>query len=196
MKRLVRDMASCLALTTEGLRLVPETGNESGHFEQGLLWRGTARAGGPTVEAGGLAVRDHTWGVRHLGGIDGVWWAPMVIDSGPTPLQLGGIRLFAGDHEVPFAFRQDPGGLVAFRHFAVDLPRADHGRRWDATGLRYGGEDEPGAVAVAARRALRLPIAYCEGWGVPFVSDETLCTVTLGDGRSGFGIVEWNGPLG
>jgi len=179
----------------EGMRLLAEVGNDGGHYEQGMRWRGTARAGGATVSAAGLAVRDHSWGVRHLVGVTGVWWAPMAI-AGPEPLQLGGVRLIAGDQEVPFAFRQDePGGLVAFRHFAVDIPPADHDRLWDGTGLQYGPEGEPGALSVAARRALRLPIAYPEGWGAPFVSDETLCTVTLDDGRSGFGIVEWNGPL-
>jgi len=142
-------------------------------------------------------VRDHTWGVRHLAGLTGVWWAPMVIDSGPAPVQLGAVRVLAGDQEVPFAFRQEgAGGLVALHDFAVEVTHGEQRRGWESTGLRYGADGEPGAVAVAARRALRLPIAYPEGWGVPFVSDETLCTVTLDDGRSGFGIVEWNGPLG
>jgi hypothetical protein len=178
----------------EGMRLLADQGNDGGHYEQGLRWRGTARAGGTTVDAGGLAVRDHSWGVRHLAGINGVWWAPMVFDEGPT--QLGGIKLLAGGEAVRFAFRQDgPGPLGAFRHFALDIADADHATGWDRTRLRYGDPGEAGSLEVTAVRCLRLPIAYPEGWGMPFVSDETLCTVTLDDGRSGFGIVEWNGPL-
>jgi len=138
-------------------------------------------------------VRDHTWGVRELVDVTGVWWAPMVEEAGPS--QLGGIKLIAGDQAVRFAFRQDrPGSLDAFRHFDLDLPDADHATQWDTTRLHYGDADKPGALDVTVRRVLRLPIAYPEGWGVPFVSDETLCTITLTDGRSGFGIVEWNGP--
>jgi hypothetical protein len=76
----------------------------------------------------------------------------------------------------------------------LDLPDTDHGRQWESTRLHYGTPGEPGALDVSAERVLRLPIAYPEGWGVPFISDETLCTVSLADGRSGFGIVEWNGP--
>lgn len=181
-----------------GMRLLADRGNDGGHYEQGLRWRGTARAGGSAVDAGGLAVRDHSWGVRRLGGITGVWWCPMVVEAGDGrsgPTQLGGISLIAGDQAVRMAFRQDgEGPLHASRHFDLDLADVDHARQWEATCLHYGAPGDPAALDVAVERVLRFPIAYPQGWGAPFVSDETLCRVRLADGRSGFGIVEWNGP--
>lgn len=210
----------------EGIRLLAHQGNDGGHYEQGLRWRGTARAGGSVVEAGGLGVRDHSWGVRQLGGVAGVWWAPMVVEAGtlsgkstesvgnppgvradrgpgeaqapadpPEPTQLGGIKLLAGGQATRFAFRQDgPGPLRAFTDFDLDLPDGGHAGRWESTRLHYGGPGDTGALDVTVEPVLRLPIAYPEGWGVPFVSDEMLGRVTLADGRSGFGIVEWNAP--
>jgi hypothetical protein len=175
----------------EGMRMLADTGNDGGHYEQGLRWSGTARAGAAAVETGGLGVRDHTWGVRQLAGITGVWWAPMVVEPAPggETTQLGGIKLLAADQAVRFAFRQDgPGALDAFPHFDLDLPDAEHATPWARTVLHYGPID------VAAQGVLRFPISYAEGWGMPFVSDETLCTISLADGRTGFGIVEWNGP--
>jgi hypothetical protein len=182
----------------EAMSMLADQGNDGGHYEQGLRWSGTARVGATTVEAAGLGVRDHTWGVRQLGGVAGVWWAPMVVEAGgpsTAPTQLGGIKLLAGGQTVQFAFRQDAqGSLRAFRHFDLDVADSDHGSQWQTTRLHYGDAGEPGALDVTVERALRLPISYSEGWGVPFVSDETLCTINLADGRTGFGIVEWNGP--
>ena len=175
----------------EGMRMLADTGNDGGHYEQGLRWSGSARAGAAAVEAAGLGVRDHTWGVRQLAGITGVWWAPMVFDG----TELGGIKLLAGDQAVRFAFRQDGDGPIrGFRHFDLDVADADHATQWRATRLHYGAAGDPGALDVNAKRVMRLPISYSEGWGAPFISDETLCTLSLADGRTGFGIVEWNGP--
>ncbi len=205
----------------EGMRLLADQGNDGGHYEQGLRWHGAVRAGEAQVEAAGLAVRDHSWGVRQLAGVTGVWWAPMVVTAetpsgkstesvgnslgvragGPgealgaasEPTQLGGIKLMGGGQAVRMAFRRDGDGPIhASREFAVDLPDAGHAGRWESTRLHYGGPGDTGALDVTVEPLLRLPIAYPEGWGVPFVSDEMLGRVTLADGRSGFGIVEWN----
>jgi len=176
----------------EGMRMLADSGNDGGHYEQGLRWSGSVRAGGARRETGGLGVRDHTWGVRQLAGITGVWWAPTVFEpAGPDGVQtqLGGVKLLADEVSVTGSARQDsPGTLEASPHFDLDQPDAQHDARWTRTVLHYGDLD------ITAERVLRFPISYREGWGVPFISDETLCTISLADGRTGFGIVEWNGP--
>jgi hypothetical protein len=159
-------------------------------YEQAFRWRGILVVGDHTLEAHGLGVRDHSWGVRRIDGWERCWWTTMAVED--ASVLFTGMNLLKDGRERSLGFRQDAAGVSVYPSLAVDVHDGD--ALWPAATVTFGsaGGDD---LRVGAQLVTRLPMAYAEGSGQAFLSDDTLCTVTASDGTTGFAVVEHNRPL-
>lgn len=160
-------------------------GTERDHYEQGLRWRGDVTIGDTTVTASGLAVRDHTWGVRSYDGFERAWWTPLCFDDGTY---LTGVSLDVGGESVGGSILARPGEAPSLlQGHAVSATPVDDAGGYDSAVVNAGG-----CVVDAAVR-VHLPVPY-PGFGLPFLSSEAFCQLSW-EGRTGFGTVELNRAL-
>lgn len=160
-------------------------GTERDHYEQGLRWRGEVTIGDATVAASGLAVRDHTWGVRSYDGFSRAWWTPMCFDDGTY---LTGVSLDVGGQSVGGSIIARPGEEPALlQGHAVTASPGDDAGEYQQVVVDAGG------CVVDAEARVHLPVPY-PGFGLPFLSSEAFCELSW-DGQGGFGTVEINRAL-
>ena len=157
-------------------------GTERNHYEQGLRWSGRLHAGGRTIDAAGLAVRDHTWGARQYDGFDYAWWTPTAFDDGSF---VTGVSLKLGDAWVGGSFAADGEDVRVFPVHAVEPDGAPEPAAYDRARITAGDRNLDAVVRT------HVPVRY-PGFGLPFVSSEAFSVVTDDAGRTGFGTVEIN----
>jgi hypothetical protein len=160
-------------------------GTERNHYEQGLRWKGRLHADGRTIDAEGLAVRDHTWGARQYDGFDYAWWTPTALDDGTF---VTGVSLKLGEAWVGGSFAADGEDVQMFLAHQVDVEGPAGPASYDRATVQAGD----GTLDAVVRT--HIPVRY-PGFGLPFVSSEGFATVTDDRGRTGFGTVEINGPF-
>jgi hypothetical protein len=157
-------------------------GTERNHYEQGLRWNGRLHAGGRTIDAEGLAVRDHTWGARQYDGFDYAWWTPTAFDDGSF---VTGVSLKLGDAWVGGSFAADGEDVRVFPVHLVEPDGAPEPALYDRARITAGDRTLDAVVRT------HVPVRY-PGFGLPFVSSEAFSIVTDAAGRTGFGTVEIN----
>jgi hypothetical protein len=168
----------------EALASLMASGTERDHYEVGARFTGRLTVGGSTVEASGLLVRDHTWGVRGYDALDEAWWTPMVF-AGPEPAYFTGVSVRYGDRWIGTSIAVDAAGTRVLPSHDVEVTTGEAGP------AGYGSvvvRADP--VQVSATTAAHAHVPYPE-WAQGFWLNDAFCSVEW-DGRRGFGIVELN----
>jgi hypothetical protein len=168
----------------EALASLMASGTERDHYEVGARFSAGLTIGARTVEASGLSVRDHTWGVRGYGALDEAWWTPMVFD-GPDPAYLTGVSVRYGDRWIGTGIVAESNGSRVLPSHEVEVTEGAIG----PAGYR-SATIRSGAATVRATVAAHAHVSYPE-WAPGFWLNDAFCAVEW-DGRRGFGIVELN----
>jgi hypothetical protein len=168
----------------EALAAMTASGTERDHYEVGARFTGRLVLGGHTIEAHGLLVRDHTWGVRGYGALDEAWWTPMVF-ADPEPAYFTGVSVRYGDRWIGTSIAVDSTGTRVLPAHTVEVTDGSAGS------AGYGSvvvRADP--AVVSATTAAHAHVPYPE-WAEGFWLNDAFCTAEW-DGRRGFGIVELN----
>jgi hypothetical protein len=168
----------------EALASLMASGTERDHYEVGARFTGRLTMGASTVEASGLLVRDHTWGVRGYGALDEAWWTPMVFAE-PEPAYFTGVSVRYGDRWIGTSIAVDATGTRVLPAHEVVVTEGKAGP------AGYGSVLVQAAPAVvSATVAAHAHVPYPE-WAQGFWLNDAFCSAEW-DGRRGFGIVELN----
>lgn len=168
----------------EALASLMASGTERDHYEVGARFTGRLVLGGNTVEASGLLVRDHTWGVRGYGALDEAWWTPMVF-ADPEPAYFTGVSVRYGDRWIGTSIAVDATGTRVLPAHTVEVTDGSAGPAGYASVVVRA---DP--AVVSATTAAHAHVPYPE-WAQGFWLNDAFCSVEW-DGRRGFGIVELN----
>jgi hypothetical protein len=168
---------------------------ENDHYEMAGTWEGTLHYGGRRIQASGMFLRDHTWGLRNYtpdrqsddashghGGFDIAWWTPMVLDEGRT--FVNGIQVVAGDRTQQFCTLTEGEHTRVFDDFAVQVTdgTVEAGRYRAA---RITGGDPQTRIDCEVSVIRHLPM-YLPDHGGPFVQSDAFGSVRWGN-RTGWG---------
>jgi hypothetical protein len=168
----------------EALASLMAPGTERDHYEVGGRVNGRLTIGAHTVEVSGLAVRDHTWGVRGYGGLDEAWWTPMCFAE-PEPAYFTGASVRYGDRWIGTSIAVDAVGPRVLPAHTVEVTDGSAGPAgYRSVLVRAASETVRATVAAHAHAP------YPE-WAPGFWLNDAFCTVDW-DGRRGVGIVELN----
>jgi hypothetical protein len=168
----------------EALASLMASGTERDHYEVGARFTGRLTLGDRTVEADGLLVRDHTWGVRGYGALDEAWWTPMVFVD-PDPAYFTGVSVRYGDRWIGTSIAVDSGGARVIPTHEVVVLDGESGPEGYGS-LIVRAESLQVAATVAAHAHVRYP-----EWADGFWLNDAFCSAEW-DGRPGFAIVELN----
>ncbi len=168
----------------EALASLMASGTERDHYEVGARFTGRLVLGGTTVEASGILVRDHTWGVRGYGALDEAWWTQMVF-ADPEPDYFTGVSVRYGDRWIGTSIAVDAAGTPVLPAHTVEVTDRSAG----PAGYRSVVVRADPAV-LAATTAAHAHVPYPE-WAQGFWLNDAFCSVEW-DGRRGFGVVELN----
>jgi hypothetical protein len=169
----------------EALASLMASGTERDHYEVGARFTGRLTlGGGGAVEARGLLVRDHTWGVRGYGALDEAWWTPMVFVE-PEPAYFTGVSVRYGERWIGTSIAVDAAGTRVLPSHKVEITDGEAGPVGYRSALIHSG-----STAVKASAGAHAHVPYPE-WAPGFWLNDAFCT-TEWDGRRGFGIVELN----
>jgi hypothetical protein len=186
----VADFASGLEAVVAEMRSEragPQMGSQQ-HYEQGGTWKGRLRIGDDTVEATGLFVRDHSWGVRHEHQNFVAFWTASCLDGGrlfcnaigiPSGGRVIGVGVVVDEcgstftNEVAASFHPEPG-LLSYEDATVDF-----------------GEEI--SRTLHASTLVHIPI-HLPHSGPRRYDNNAISTVEM-DGKSGFGVIEWAAVL-
>jgi hypothetical protein len=169
---------------------------ENDHYEMAGTWEGTLHYGGRTIQASGMFLRDHTWGLRNYtperstdeaehghGGFDIAWFTPMVLDEGHT--FVNGILVRANDgRQQAFCTLTEGEHTTVYDRFAVEVTNGtEEVARYEAT--RITGGDAETDIDCTLEVIRHLPM-YLPDHGGPFVQSDAFGTVKWGS-RTGWG---------
>jgi hypothetical protein len=165
----------------------PQMGRQE-HYEQGGRWTGTLRVGDREVEAQGLFVRDHSWGVRSEQQRFEAFWTASCLDGG---------RLFANAIGIPSGGRVVGVGAVADRdgvrwttEVAADFRPAPGIASYEDVAVTFGlGIDR--TLVAETRRHIPIPLPHS---GPGRYDSNAISSVRMGDSH-GFGVMEWAATL-
>jgi hypothetical protein len=168
----------------EALASLMASGTERDHYEVGARFRGRLTIGTSTVEASGLLVRDHTWGVRGYGALDEAWWTPMVFPD-PEPAYFTGVSVRYGDRWIGTSIAVDSAGTRVLPSHEVEVTDGVAGPAGYGSALIRSG-----AVRIGVTTGAHAHVPYPE-WAEGFWLNDAFCSAEW-DGRRGVGIVELN----
>jgi hypothetical protein len=159
------------------------------HYEQGGRWRGTLRIGDTSVEAYGLFVRDHSWGVRvESNFVPGVFWTASSLDDG---------RVFCNAIGFPGADATIGTGIVVDRRGAflttdvhADFRPMPGLTSYDRSAVSYGFRTP---LLLEGRTAFHVP-KYLPGSRERGYDNNAISHVRIGD-LTGMGCIEWASVL-
>jgi hypothetical protein len=156
-------------------------GIDGNHYEQGFVWEGDITIGGTSVSERGLGLRDHSWGRRQMTEHNTTWWFPSV---GPdASVFYTALEINRGDRRMAVATRSEGQSSKVFDDLGVVITAGDQ-VTYSSARLTYGSE--PPAIAEGI---CRIPMPWLIGQGLPRLSDDLFCRVTMPDGTRGFGVV-------
>lgn len=180
----------------EALATLMASGTERDHYEVGARFRGRLTVGGAAVDADGLLVRDHTWGVRGYEALDEAWWTPMVFTD-PEPAYFTGVSVRYGDRWIGTSIAVDPSGTRVIPTHEVVVEDGEAGPAGYRSVTVRAEPPAPAAppgqaatVEATATVGAHAHILYPE-WAQGFWLNDAFCTVEWA-GRQGFGIIELN----
>ncbi|MEW6474987.1 MAG: hypothetical protein AB1679_22270 [Actinomycetota bacterium] len=168
----------------EALTSLMASGTERDHYEVGARFSGRLTFGATAVDAAGLLVRDHTWGVRGYGALDEAWWTPMVF-ADPDPAYFTGVSVRYGERWIGTGIAVDSSGRQVIPDHVVEVTGGEAGRRAYRSAVIRSGP-----AVVSATAAAHAHVPYPE-WAEGFWLNDAFCSAEW-NGRRGFGIVELN----
>lgn len=186
----VVDFADGLAAVVAGMRDRqdgPQMGDQQ-HYEQGGTWRGRLRIGTRTIEADGLFVRDHSWGVRREHHDFQAFWTASCLDEGR--LFCNAIGIPSGDQVLGIGAVADPTGVTFTTDVHAEFRPVAGIRSYDTTVVTFGA---PVDRTLTARTEMHIPILLPHS-GPDRYDNNAISRVANGD-ATGFGVLEWAAVL-
>ncbi|MCZ7528779.1 MAG: hypothetical protein M5U14_21830 [Acidimicrobiia bacterium] len=171
----------------EALAGLPIPGLERDHYELGASFNGVLTVGSRRVEASGLLVRDHTWGVREYTAFPAAWWTPVCFEDA----FVTGVSILHGGRWNGLTIVTRDGSTTTVLQHQVDLPegaRLAPGGYQAATVAFPRPEGEP--ARLETRVVTHLPVRY-PGFAPGYVVNDAFSVARWGE-RTGFGSIELN----
>jgi hypothetical protein len=175
----LRDMVSALDSDPSGPQMT-----HAEHYEQGGTWAGTLRIGDEEVQAGGLFVRDHSWGPRNEQNDFKAFWTATCLDQGRVFCNAIGIP--QGARIVGIGAVVDESGVRFTSEVSSSYTPKPGVCSYDSSVVRYGaGIDHELRATTQVHVPMFLPHS-----GPRRYDNNAISAVEMG-GRSGFGVMEW-----
>ena len=182
----VADFAEGLAAIVTGMRADargPQMGDQE-HYEQGGIWQGRIGLGHREVEATGLFVRDHSWGVRREHRNFQAFWTASCLDEGR--LLCNAIGIPRGGEVLGIGAVADPSGVTFTSEVSATFEPEPGIASYDRTAVIYGA---PISRVLTASTQFHIPIALPHS-GPGRYDNNAVSAVQMGD-AAGFGVMEW-----
>jgi hypothetical protein len=182
----VADFAEGLAAIVAGMRADargPQMGDQQ-HYEQGGTWQGRIRVGNHEVEADGLFVRDHSWGVRKEHSRFQAFWTASCLDEGR--LFGNAIGIPRGEEVLGVGAVADPSGVTFTQQVTAAFEPEPGIASYQRTAVTYGA---PVSRRLTATTQFHIPIALPHS-GPGRYDNNAISAVRMGD-ATGFGVMEW-----
>ena len=186
----VADFAEGLAAMVAGLRADadgPQMGDQQ-HYEQGGTWRGRLRVGDREVDAHGLFVRDHSWGIRSEQQGFRAFWTASCLDGGRTFCNAIGIP--RADRVLGIGVEVDESGVTFTDDVSASFAPAAGVGTYDRAEVTFGAPIERTLTAEARRH---VPL-YLPHSGPARYDNNAISAVRMG-ASTGFGVMEWASVL-
>jgi hypothetical protein len=181
----VADFAAGLSAIVAGLQTHdpgPQMAPQE-HYEQGGTWSGRLRIGDLEVEASGLFVRDHSWGVRNEQRFQAFWTATCLEDGRRFCNAIG---IPSGERVVGVGVVVDASGATFTQEVGATFAPRPGLATYDRVEVRYG---EGIGETLTATAQVHVPI-YLPHSGPLRYDNNALSMVEMG-GLTGFGVMEW-----
>jgi hypothetical protein len=180
------DFAEGLAHITTLLRTdssAPQMGDQA-HYEQGGRWSGLLRVGDVEVEASGLFVRDHSWGVRHEHNDFSAFWTATCLDEGRVFCNAIGIP--KGDGFAGIGAISDRDGVRFTQQVSAAFTPTAGLLGYDRSTVTYGpGIDLTVHGTTQQHWPLYLPFSGQSRY------DNNAISAVESNGKRGFAVMEW-----
>jgi len=169
---------------------LPVPGTEKDHYEVPGTWSGELAAGEDRIEASGLFLRDHTWGVRDYSTFPSAWWVPTCFEDGS--LYVTGVSVqYEGRWRGVGIVADDTGTRIAP---GFELEAAGHlapeGYHATVVEMQPDGGDR---IRMESTTRVHVPVHF------PRFAHARFCNEAFSrvqwNGREGFGIRELSGDL-
>jgi len=186
----VTDFAQGLHQVVEALGRDPSSSQmgQQEHYEQGGTWHGRLRIGDDEVEASGLFVRDHSWGVRHEQNEFQAFWTATCVDEGKVFANAIGIR--QRDRVVGIGARTDLHGTEFTTEVGAVYTPEPGVCSYDRSRVEYGaGVDQVVEGTTQVHLPMYLPLS-----GARRYDNNAISAVTM-DGKRGFAVMEFASVL-